>query len=632
MADNDEYESDLGLEPSCVLPAAHGTEFDDPRLALARGCVVRSISSRQAAEIRATPHYVVVFEVIASWEAWIGKALTEMFPGGQTFVPAMDRRGKSSPDDPKRLADAIAKRRSILAIVPEGMTFPARMSHLPDHRITIMAPDLAVLREVARRCSIGNARRISFVPPETDLNALAACFSPGSPVKSALQRLARLRQQCTVTVDAVPPLSSMLGLDAAKAWGMDLKTDIAAYRSGKLAFSAVDAGAVLAGPPGVGKTMVARIIAAECGLTFVPTSIGELFATSEGDLGAVIKRSRQVFSKAVEMAPSLLFIDELDALPSRSTLSPRNREWWTPVITEFLTQLDSSLTDREGVVVLGATNRYADLDPALVRPGRLSRLIEIGAPSADELAGIFRYHLGPELLEVNLAALAHEVVGASGAQVASWVNAARRVARNAGRTLDYGDLWDVAIGLETRSAEHLRRIAVHEAGHCLVGHLVGLIPEHVTIRRRGDRGGTTSFLPAEPPLTHADVEKTVIMMLAGAAAETVLLEGQHRSLGWGGPRGSDLHRATELITIGHVAHGMGETLLWQTTPDHALALLATDPRLRRKVEADLQRLAKMARQWVTIHKSRCERLAASLLAERSLSRAELARILDGDEA
>lgn len=629
MADNSEYESDF--EVLLVSPTA-GVDFEDPRLALARGCVVRSMSSRQAAKIRATPNCVVVFEVRSSWETWIGKALAELFPGRQLFVPTMNRKGKSSTDDPKRLAEAIAKRRGIFAIVPEGMTFPERMAHLPDHRITIIPPNLPVLREVARRCLIGDSRRIRCVPPETDLDALAACFSPGSPVRSALARLGRLQQQGTAPNETVPPLSSVLGLEAAKAWGMDLKSDIALYRAGELPFTAVDAGAILVGPPGVGKTMVARIIAAECKLTFVGTSIGELFATSDGDLGAVIKRSRQVFSHALEVAPSLLFIDELDALPSRSTLSARNRDWWTPVITEFLTQLDSSLTDREGVVVLGATNRYGDLDPALVRPGRLSRLLEITAPSTEDLAGIFRYHLGPDLLDVDLLQLAREVAGASGAQVADWVNTARRAARNAGRTLAHDDLWNVAIGLDTRSPEHLRRIAVHEAGHCLVGHLIGLTPDHVTIRRRGDRGGTTSFLPAEPPMTHADVEKMVIMLLAGAAAETVLLGERFRSLGWGGPRGSDLHRATELITIGHVAHGAGEALLWRAAPDEATALLSSDPVLRRKVEADLQRLAKTAEHWVNFHKSRCERLAALLLAEWSLSRAELARMLDGDEA
>lgn len=631
MADNDEDDTD-DVVASPVLPPEASAEFGDPRLALARGCLSRSISSRRAAAIRADRTRVVVFEVRQSWERWIGKAVAEMFPGRQLFIPTVTRRGQPSPDDARRLADAVANRGSVLAIVPEGTAFPERMAHVPDARVTVIPPNLPVLREVARRCLTGNARRIKSVPSETDIDVLAACFSPGSSVGSAIGRLARLRKQDTLAGEAVPPLSSVVGLEAAKAWGMNLKADIAAYRVGELPFSAVDAGAVLAGAPGVGKTMVARIIAAECKLTFVATSIGELFATSEGDLGAVIKRSRQVFSHALEAAPSLLFIDELDALPSRSSLGPRNKDWWTPVITEFLTQLDSSMTDREGVVVLGATNRYADLDPALVRPGRLSRLLEITTPSAVDLAGIFRHHLGPDLPDADLMPLARELAGASGAQAADWVRAARRAARNAGRALDYDDLWNVAIGPETRSQEHLRRIAIHEAGHCLVGHLIGLTLDHVTILRHGSRGGTTTFLPAEPPMTPVDIEKMVIMLLAGAAAEAVLLGDRFRSWGSGGPTGSDLHRATELIATGHVAHGSGKTLAWRATPEKATALLTSDPVLQRRVEADLQRLSKTAERWVTAHKTKCERLAAHLLKERSLAGENLARVLDGDGA
>jgi SpoVK/Ycf46/Vps4 family AAA+-type ATPase len=632
MADNDEDETDHALEAFLALRPGTGDEFDDPRLALARGCLIRSMSSRQVAKIRANRSCVVVFQVRQSWEAWVGKAAAELFPGRQLFIPTLTRKGEPNPDDPKRLAEAIAKHSGVLAIVPEGTAFPERMSHLPDARITVVPPDLPVLREVARRCLTGDARRIRSVPPESDLDALAACFSPGSPVASAIARLGRLQSPPVKGTGAVPPLSSVCGLEAAKAWGIDLKADIAAYRAGELPFSAVDAGAVLAGPPGVGKTMVARIIAAECKLAFVSTSIGELFATSDGDLGAVIRRARQIFSQARAAAPSLLFIDELDALPSRSTLNARGKDWWTPVITEFLTQLDSSLTDREGVVVLGATNRYADLDPALVRPGRLARLLEIIAPSAEDLAGIFRHHLRQDLVGVDLFPLAKEVAGASGAQAADWIHVARRIARNAGRALEIGDLWDAAIGRETRSPERLRRIAVHEAGHCLVGHLVGLTPDHVTIRRHGDRGGTTTFLPAEPPMTHADAEKLVLMLLAGVAAEAVLLGEQFRSLGSGGPKGSDLHLATELIAAGHVAHGVGGTLLWRATPDKATALLSSDPVLRRNVDADLQRLAKTAERLVTVNRPKCERLAAQLLEETSLSRDDLVCLLDDRHA
>lgn len=624
MAENDETDD---LAEFLVSPPEVTAEFEDPRLALARVCLRRSMSAPDIARIAADRHRVVVFEVRQSWEAWVGKAAVELFPGRQLFFAKLTRKGGPDPEDGKRLAQAMARRHGVLAIVTDEVGFPRVMDHLPDIRIRVIEPDVAVLREVARCCLSGNARRITARPVVTDLDVLAACFSPGSSVSTALARLGRLEVSSRVNRRHMPSLSSVRGLDAAKLWGLDLKADLASYRAGDLPFSAVDAGAVLAGPPGTGKTMVARIIAAECELAFVATSIGELFATSDGDLGAVIKRSRQVFSQARDAAPSLLFIDELDALPSRANLSPRNRDWWTPVITEFLTLLDSSLTDRDGVVVLGATNRYADLDPALIRPGRLSHLLKIDPPSIDDLAAILRHHLHDDLANADLRPLALELVGATGAQAADWIKTARRMARNAGRAFDLDDLWSAAIGPETRSAEHLWRTAVHEAGHCLVGHHVGLEPEYATIRRHGNNGGATTFVSTQNPMTQAEVETFVVMLLGGLAAESVILGPEARPLSAGGAEGSDLHVATELLARGHLSHGTGETLIWLGLPERALAVLSRDPKLQDRVEHDLRRLLARAEDTVKGNRNICEQLARHMLETKFIAREDLGRTL-----
>ncbi|WP_164854911.1 AAA family ATPase [Devosia sp. 1566] len=619
-----EHEDDTAAALNVLLEDT--PEFTDPRLAICLACLKRTIPASVFNKLLAGSFNILLIEVPgADWVNWVAAAAREVLRGSPLFIRTASRAGKKPSAEFERLVEVVTKQGGVIAIVESG-DLPEEASKVADYRYKLRLPDRSALREVARRTLVGDHTRIKAgLDRFCELSLLGACFPPGGTVSATVARLQRLTGSSQNTAAEMPPLASLQGLDAAKEWGIDLKADLTAYRSGDIPFSAIEAGAVLAGPPGTGKTMVAGIIARECGLHFVQTSIGTLFATSDGHLDGVIKKFRSIFDEARQLAPSLLFIDELDALPSRETLDAKNKDWWTPVITDFLVQLDSSLNDRDGVVVLGATNRYQDLDPALVRPGRLSRMLQIDPPSPQALAGILRHFLGGDLGDDDLLSLAMLTKGATGAAAAEWVSSARRTARNAGRALRHEDLWNAAIGRDYRTSTELWRIAIHEAGHCISGHVLGRIPTFVTIRQVGSAAGHTRF-DEVTGFTRRDFERAAIVMLGGQAAERVILGGEV-TMGAGGNRGSDLHVATEVVAQGYASFGWGDALVWRTEPKNAVSLLSKDSRLLEAVAADLGRYAKVAENLIQQHADTCRDLATILMAKLSLSAEELETFL-----
>lgn len=618
MAEHDDDDTAVTLEMLLEAKA----EFPDPRQAIAFACLKRTMPASVFNRLLVDRFGLILIEVPgADWVNWVAAAAKEFVPGYPLFIRSASRAGKASSAELERLVGVITKHGGAIAIVESG-DLPEEAAKLADHRFKLKLPDRSALREVARRTLIGDDSRIKVgVDRFYELNLLGACFPPGGTVKTALARLQRLIVSSAKTASDMPPLAAVQGLDAAKQWGIDLKADLAAYRLGEIPFSDIEAGAVLAGPPGTGKTMVARIIANECGINFVQTSIGSLFATSNGDLDGVIKKFRAAFDEAKMTAPSLLFIDEIDALPSRDKIDDRGRSWWTPVITDFLVQLDSSLNDRTGVIVLGATNRYQELDAALVRPGRLSKLLQIDPPSTEALEAILRRHLGSDLANEDLHPLVLLTTGATGAAAAEWVAGARRASRNAGRAICLDDLWAAAIGSDTRSATELWRVAVHEAGHCVVGHLLGQKPIFVTVRSVGDAAGHTRF-DTGSHMTRDDLERATIVILGGQAAERQILGGNF-TMGTGGQRGSDLHLATEVVAQGYSSFGWSDALVWRTEPKDAITLLSKDRRFLETVEADLQRHAETAARLIQQHADTCCKLATLLVSKLSLAQTDL---------
>src|SRR5436190_2691288 len=266
----------------------------------------------------------------------------------------------------------------------------------------------------------------------------------------------------------------------------------------------VPKGILLYGPPGTGKTLLAKAVAHESGASFYFQSASasvEMFA----GLGAA--RIRKLFDKARKNAPAIVFIDELDAVGMRRSGTSFNREH-DQTLNQLLVELDG-FRGPDGVVIIGASNRLEDLDPALLRPGRFDRQVLVGPPDLAGREAILKVHTRGKPLgdDVDLKAIARQTAGLTGAELENIANEAAIFAGRAGqqqlRQVDFDDAMErVVAGLQQRRVvtEKERRIlAYHEAGHAVMSHLTGdLLPVHkVTIVSRGQALGYTLNMPSE---------------------------------------------------------------------------------------------------------------------------------------
>ena len=293
-------------------------------------------------------------------------------------------------------------------------------------------------------------------------------------------------------------------------------------------------GALLVGPPGTGKTLLAKAVAGEAQVPFFSLS-GSDFVEMFVGVGA--SRVRDLFKQAKEKAPSIIFIDEIDAIGrarGRSVSMGANDEREN-TLNQLLTEMDGFGTN-SGVIILGATNRADVLDRALMRPGRFDRQIYVDMPDLKERMAIFQVHLKPLKLDtsVDVEFLAKQTPGFSGADIANICNEAALIAaRKKKKTIDRQDFLDavdrVIGGLEKKNRiinrKEKEHIAFHEAGHATVSWLV----EHasplvkVTIVPRGRSLGAAWYLPEERHLTTTEqMLDEICAALGGRAAEEII--------------------------------------------------------------------------------------------------------------
>jgi cell division protease FtsH len=322
-------------------------------------------------------------------------------------------------------------------------------------------------------------------------------------------------------------------------------------------------GVLMVGPPGTGKTMMARAVAGEAGVPFFSVT-GSSFVEMFVGVGAA--RVRDLFADARKHAPSIIFIDEIDAIGQRRGGQMVSNDEREQTLNQMLAEMDG-FDPSTGVVVIAATNRPETLDPALLRAGRFDRQVVVPLPTRDERREILIVHAGGKQLaaDVDLDVVARATPGFSGAELANLVNESAIVAVRDGRTeVRHGDFWAardrILLGRRDGSTvllpEEKQAVAAHEAGHALVAALSTHADPvaKVTILPAGQALGVTEQLPVDERHLYSRgyLDDSLAVRLGGRAAELVVL-GELTT-----GASNDLAGATDLATRMVREYGMSD--------------------------------------------------------------------------
>lgn len=407
-------------------------------------------------------------------------------------------------------------------------------------------------------------------------------------------------------------------------------------------------GVLLVGDPGTGKTMMARAVASEAGVPFFSIS-GSEFVEMFAGVGA--SRVRDLFSKAKKNSPSIIFIDEIDAVARRrESRGGGGREEHEQTLNQILVEMDG-FENETGVIVMAATNRIDMLDPALLRPGRFDRNIAVSLPERKDRLEILKVHFKkkPTDSTIKLDDLAAKTAGSSGADLANIANeAAILAARDSRKVITNKDLTEaferVAIGPERKSKimndREKELTAYHEAGHAIVGHLMpNSDPVHkVTIIPRGHTGGVTWFIPPEDRSYRSIHEYKDILARAmgGRQAEKTVYGSENVTTG----AGEDLKHASDIARSMVTEEGMGKKLRDQVfyKDDNSYFSGISKPYSEQTAEEIDQEIANIMKEAAsraesTIKSNRkyLDVLAKELLKKETLEADEVAKILKGAE-
>jgi ATP-dependent metalloprotease FtsH len=399
-------------------------------------------------------------------------------------------------------------------------------------------------------------------------------------------------------------------------------------------------GALLVGPPGTGKTLLAKAVAGEANVPFFSLS-GSDFVEMFVGVGA--SRVRDLFKQAKEKAPSIIFIDEIDAIgrargKNSGFGSNDERE---NTLNQLLTEMDGFGTN-SGVIILAATNRADVLDKALMRAGRFDRQINVDMPDVNERKAIFKVHLKPIKLakSVDVVHLSNSTPGFSGADIANICNeAALFAARKNKKTVSQSD-FDEAIdrivgGLEKRSKVitplEKKTIAFHEAGHALVSWLL----EHaaplvkVSIIPRGQSLGAAWYLPHERKITTTQqIFHEMCAAMGGRAAEQVVFgEISTGAL-------SDLEKVTRqasaMVTIYGLNDKIGNISYYNSSGDNSFTKPYSEATARiidEEVSKVIEKAYVVAKDILSSNRQKLDELAASLLTHEVIYKVDVERIL-----
>jgi cell division protease FtsH len=533
-------------------------------------CFMRSMATCPAFASGASGLVVVLTPPGEPSREYVSCATAFLYEGLETSdyeeVGYFQVTAKDKPEKIKSEFEAACTRKSRVIVISEITNLPAIILVAADATAQMEPFTGADLREACR-----NALNLSVTVKQADelmtypRDVMISSLQRGRPASESLRRLRRVGRGSITggpIMEPVPRLEELHGYGEAKEWGLQLASDLKLWKSGKLRWSDVDRGLLLSGPPGVGKTIFAKALAATCDVHFIATSVSQWQA--QGNLADLLKSMKADFEIATKKAPSIIFLDELDSIGSRERFSGDYAAYSIQVVNGLLECLDGS-TIRNGLVVIGATNHPEKIDPAVRRPGRLDRHVVIGLPDEVDRLAILGTLLGDDQ-SFDLRALGPPTEGMAGADLAQVVRDGRRVARREGRDLGLSDLTSQLPQMLQVVGAYRHSVALHEAGHILVGVALsygkfqgamirGQVNPQLSVQ---SAGGAFFEFPRLLVRNERHYRDDICVRLSGIAAEKLIIGGHGDGAGAG--IGSDLAVATSVALEMETKFGMGGRL------------------------------------------------------------------------
>ena len=424
--------------------------------------------------------------------------------------------------------------------------------------------------------------------------------------------------------------SDIAGVDEAKKELQEVVDFLKEPKAFKKLGARVPAGVLLHGPPGTGKTLLAKAVAHESGATFYAQSASSFVEMFAG-LGAA--RIRRLFREAAKNEPSIIFIDELDAVGARRGTDNNSEREQT--LNQLLVEMDG-FSSSGRIVVMAASNLLEKLDPALLRPGRFDRQVYVSPPDVEGRKRILEVHTANKPLrqDVDLSMVAQQTSGLSGAELANLCNeaaifAARRGGQVVGREDFENALERVVAGVQSNTTlnDHERRVvAYHEAGHALTRELLASTERthKISIVPRGSALGFVMNLPDEDSYlkTRDELVDQMTVLLGGRVAEAIVFGAVTTGAA------NDLHRVAEITHAMVHEYGMGTATASVRAVTDADIVSDLTRRIRDEEQQELAFEAQRAAyDLITAHRPKLEEIAAALLERETLDRAELDAIM-----
>lgn len=553
------------------------------------------------------------------WQAYDGRRQVQLNQRVTLAVPSVrdeEIEQRHFDDLQDLIIKGLAHSQPLWICLPDEMALPAPLvtEHCPQLTVPQVDADflIALLRQTHSRTGrIDEAATRAALPPNGQLQELstpALSFALRAPTaKKMAQRLSQaLAAAAASPPEAHAPREEITGIGRSYDTARQLVADLRLWAEGEVAWNEIPHSLLLFGLPGTGKSHLARAMGRSAAVNCVQTSCAEW--QSAGHLGNLLLAMRRSFEDARKNAPCILFIDEIDAISSRTSGDTHGSRYGSQVIAGLLEQMDR-IGLEEGIMVVGACNHPQHIDSAVLRAGRFDIKIEMPLPSMAMLQHLLAERLQDAVQEEDLQQLARDSIGKTAADVDAAVRSARSEARHSGFPLDL-QLLRCHLGVRELEENHglLYRICVHECGHAITAWIFG---EAITQVRVAAAGGTIERdVPANAGLP-ADFDRQLYVHLAGRAAERLIFGTV--SAGAGGSATSDLGKAARMVLAMDFELGLGTFGNGWFGPQDPAQLAEPD---RKRLREKLDYAEDHARALLYPHQRLLQDMAAALVRER----------------